>query len=161
MGNRVCVYSSICFMCVCAYLAASVCANACLSMGVSVWPASRLLAIMSSTVVVKGILVIARVPQASAPRCITDRRVTQPKWQRLLHWHFSFWGESHRRISAVHTVKYGLHLFIMTIRTGYPAFLFESSFYSGVLQIPCLLFPNLSLKFFAFMTSSNTLCIFS
>lgn len=91
--HLLCVY-----VCVCAYLAATVCANACLSMGVSVWPASRLLAIMSSAVVVRGILVIAGVPGASSPRCITDRRVTQPKRQGLLDWHSNLGGIPHRDI---------------------------------------------------------------
>lgn len=77
---RVCVH----LFHACAYLAASVRANACLSAGVSVWPALRLLAIMSSTAVVRHILAIASNPRTSPPRCITGRRVTQPKWQQLL-----------------------------------------------------------------------------
>lgn len=58
--------------------------------------ASRLLAIMSSTVVVRGIPAIAGDPRASSPRCIADRRVTQPKWQQLLDSQ-SILGESRRR----------------------------------------------------------------
>lgn len=69
-----CLY--ICFMCTCAYLAATVCANTCLSMGVSVWLALCLLAIMSSTLVVRGIPVIASIPWASSPCSIPDSGVT-------------------------------------------------------------------------------------
>lgn len=135
---RVC--SSMCCVCmrVCTYLAASVCANACLSTGVSVWPASRLLAIMRSTVVVRGILAIASNPQASTPRCITDRRVTHPKWHQLLDWQ-SLLGEPHRRNQAAHTVKCGRHL-SWTLRRGI---------------LPYLL--NLSLNFSTFNISSNRL----
>lgn len=75
-------WGTVC-VCVRAYLAASVGTNACLSMGVSVWLALRLLAVMSSTAVVRSILVIADVLRASLPRSITDRRVTEPKWQQL------------------------------------------------------------------------------
>lgn len=95
MVNQVCACVYICFMCMCAYLAATVCANTCLSVGVSVWLALCLLAIMSSTLVVRGIPVIARVPWASSPRCITDR-VTRPKWQQLLDWQSTI-GESHTK----------------------------------------------------------------
>ena len=71
-------------LCVCAYLAASVCSNACHSTGVSVWLALRLLAIMSSTVVVRGILVIASDPGAGSPRCRQEGDTANMAWASLL-----------------------------------------------------------------------------
>lgn len=68
--------------------------------------ASRLLAIMSSTVVVRGILVIASDPQASSPRCITDRGVTQPKGSSFSI-DLALRGNPAEEMA---TVKYGLHL---------------------------------------------------
>lgn len=138
-----CVCVHLFRVCVCAYSAASVCANACLSMGVSVWPASSLLAIMSSTAVVRGILVIASAPWASSPRDHPDRRVTQSKWQPRLNWH-SILGESHTRNWAVHTVKYGQYLAVMTTRMGYPATYLKAptacSRYSGFFAQPNVAF---------------------